>query len=60
MKKTYIAPQTETVEIKVQQMLATSVLSIGNEFAGTETVLAPETDLDEYFNSGTDLDKFFE
>ncbi len=48
----------ETVEIKVQQMLAASVLGVGEDYNG-EAVLAPEQDLDSYFD-GVDVDKFFE
>ena len=61
MKKTYIIPELEVVKVQTQQMLAASVLTVGDAFnAESDVVLAPEMDLDDYFNSGNDLDKFFE
>ncbi len=59
MKKTYIAPAMECVEIKVQQMLAASAIGVGTDYSG-EAVLAPEQDLDGFFDGGVDLDKFFD
>jgi hypothetical protein len=60
MKKTYIIPELEVVRIQTQQMLAASVLGIGENYSESETVLAPEMDLDDYFDGGDNLEKFFE
>lgn len=60
MKKTYIIPELQVIRVQTQQMLAASII-VGEAFnsAGDE-VLAPEMDLDSYFDGGDNLDKFFE
>jgi len=60
MKKIYMIPEVEVVEVQTQQMLAASALGIGENFTAGEDVLAPEMDLDSYFDGGDNLDKFFE
>jgi hypothetical protein len=60
MKKTYIIPELEVVKVQTQQMLAASALGIGDNFTAGEDVLAPEMDLDNFFDGGDNLDKFFE
>ena len=60
MKKTYIIPELEVVKVQTQQMLAASALGIGTNYIADEEVLAPEMDLDSYFDGGDNLDKFFE
>ena len=62
MKKTYIIPELEVVKVQTQQMLAASTLGIidSPNIDNPSAVLAPEMDLDDYFDGGADLDKFFE
>ena len=60
MKKIYIIPELEVVKVQTQQMLAASALGIGDNFTDGEDVLAPEMDLDNFFDGGDNLDKFFE
>ena len=62
MKKTYIIPELEVVKVRTQQMLASSTIGIidSPEIDNPGDVLAPEMDLDDYFDGGADLDKFFE
>lgn len=60
MKKIYMIPEVEVVEVQTQQMLAASALGIGQNFTAGDEVLAPEMDLDSYFDGGDNLDKFFE
>ena len=60
MKKSYIIPELEVVRVQTQQMLAASII-VGEAFnSGSDEVLAPEMDLDNFFDGGDNLDKFFE
>ena len=62
MKKTYIIPELEVVKVQTQQMLAASTLGIidSPNIDNPNDVLAPEMDLDGYFDGGDNLDNFFE
>ena len=46
MKKQYIEPNIEVVEIEVHQLLAGSKPDLGGEYGGGE-ILAPEFNIDE-------------
>lgn len=61
MKKTYIIPELEVVKVQTQQMLAASTLGVGADFnSATDEVLAPEMNLDGFFDNTDNLDSFFE
>ena len=60
MKKIYMIPEVEIVEVQTQQMLAASALGIGENFAEGDVVVAPELNLDGMFDNTDNLDSFFE
>ena len=48
MKKQYIIPEVEVVEIKTNQLLMTSKMDVlGGELENSEDILAPEFEFDE-------------
>ena len=51
MKKTYINPEMEIIEIKMQQMLAASTLGINEEEVGGGSALGHEFD-DDFEDEG--------
>ena len=42
MKKAYIKPEMDIVMIGTAQLLAGSSINVGNDYNGTDEVLAPE------------------
>jgi len=60
MKKTYITPSLEEIEIKTQQMLAASV-GVGSDLTNVDEVLAPMMDEDINFDDyiQPELDDYF-
>lgn len=58
MKKTYIQPTLLVVKYDLCQPMLTTSIPLSDIDTGTQ--LAPEIDLDEFFDGGDDLDSYFD
>ena len=47
MKKEYIYPEIEVVELQINQQIMTGSPELGDEYNPNKPVLSPELDLDE-------------
>lgn len=57
MKKIYMSPAMDIIELKKQTLLAGSAPGLGGDFEGTGSdVLAPEIDSEELFSDSELLD----
>ena len=50
MKKIYLKPNTEVINVKLQQMIATSLPKSDTEITGAGEILAPELENDFEFD----------
>lgn len=48
MKKTYLKPNTEVINVELQQMIAASLPKSDTEITGAGEILAPEFEDDDF------------
>ena len=56
MKKIYLSPAMDIIELKKQTLLAGSAPGLGGDLGGSDPILSPEFDTEE--QAGLDLSDF--